>query len=644
MTLLKKIADYCEQNSQRIIWVFMVLYFIFIAVFCVIKFANYGYNALDLGIYNQVFYNSAHGNFFDFTVHPHSYLGDHFEIFIVLLLPFYLLWQSPQMLLVIQTIFLALAAWPLYLIASAKLGKKYALAIGLVFLFSPLILNANLFEFHLLTFAIFFLLWAFYFFIKDKFGWWLLFALLALTVREDVALVLIMFSLLAFLKKKSWRWKIWPVGLGLVWFLVTLKIISALNDYGQYKFFYYYQWLGASWSEAFHNIFTKPLLIFQHLFSLDNIVLIIILIVLFAGLPLKRPKFLWLGLWPLGQLLLASFPKMPVLETHYASLLIPPLFISTIYGLAKTKPVQKPIFLLILVTITIYSAFTLGPLAGAFGLAFEKPEEQSTVAIKNEQAQQIPSSAAVVATYDYLTKLSGRPEIYSLHYVFRGSKQYSPEKYVLPENVEYAAIDFSDLITYQIQYSKEGFYPSGYQRMRDLFLNNFGLVEITDTQSLWKKNHASEIKLVEFAADFAITNPQNINLDDKISFLGYSSPQMTTSGQVPLIGISFFWKPLTTVTEDYQLRIAYLDQGGKILYQRYFPLAYGLYPSSQWPPTKIIKTNQWLLLPQKYLGKITQLKINLVKLQGYLGLDNIKSAQLKITDEKIIGDPIFIEL
>ena len=82
MTLLKKIADYCEQNSQRIIWVFMVLYFIFIAVFCVIKFANYGYNALDLGIYNQVFYNSAHGNFFDFTVHPHSYLGDHFEIFI----------------------------------------------------------------------------------------------------------------------------------------------------------------------------------------------------------------------------------------------------------------------------------------------------------------------------------------------------------------------------------------------------------------------------------------------------------------------------------------------------------------------------------------------------------------------------------
>jgi uncharacterized membrane protein len=614
------------------------------AAFCVLKFADYGYNALDLGIYNQVFYNSAHGNFFDFTIHPHSYLGDHFEIFIILLLPFYLLWQSPQTLLIIQTVFLALAAWPLYLIASARLGKKYALVMGLTFLFSPLILNTNLFEFHLLALAIFFLLWAFYFFEKNKFGWWLASSVLALTIREDVALVLIMFSLLAFLEKKSWPWKIWPAGLGLAWFVITLKIISALNAYGQYKFFYYYQWLGSNWSEAFHNIFTKPLLIFQHFFSLDNIVLTIILIVLFAGLPLKRPKFLWLGLLPFIQLTLASFPKMPILETHYTSLLILPLFIGAIHGLAKTKSSQKPIFLLILATITLYSAFTLGPVGGAFGLIREKPETQSSIVLKNELVRQVPPQAKVVATYDYLTRLSGRPDVFSLHYVFRGTKQYSPEKYILPEGVEYAAIDFSDLITYQIQFSQEDFYPGGYQRVRDLLLNDFGLVQIADTQSLWKKNLKSETKLVEFATDFTIANPQNSNFDNKIAFLGYSTPKINTSGEVPLIDISFFWKSLTAPIEDYQLRIAYLDQNGKALYSRYFPLAYGLYPTSQWPQEKIIKTNQWLQLPQKYPGKIAQLKINLVKLQGYLGLDDLKSAQIKITEAGVIGDSILIKL
>jgi hypothetical protein len=283
-------------------------------------------------------------------------------------------------------------------------------------------------------------------------------------------------------------------------------------------------------------------------------------------------------------------------------------------------------------------------LAGALGLAFAKPEEQSTVAIKNEQAQQIPSRAAVVATYDYLTKLSGRPEIYSLHYVFRGTKQYSPEKYVLPENVEYAAIDFSDLMTYQIQYSQEDFYSGGYERVRDLLLNNFGLVKVTDTQSVWKKGYNSEIKLVDSAPTFDIANPQNINLGDEIAFLGYSSPQRTISGSVTLIDLSFFWKSLTTITADYQLQIAYLDRTGKILYQRYFPLAYGLYPSSQWPQNKIIKTNQWLQLPEEFQNKISQLKISLVELEGYLGLNNLKSAEIKITDKKNLGDPILIKL
>ncbi len=626
-------------------WILIALYCVLVSLLCLLKFANYGYNALDLGIYNQVFYNSAQGNFFDFTIHPHSYLGDHFEIFIVLLLPFYLLWPSPQTLLIIQTVFLALAAWPLYLIASARLGKKYALVMGLIFLFSPLILNTNLFEFHLLALAIFFLLWAFYFFEKNKFGWWLVLALLALTIREDVALVLIMFSLLAFLEKKSWPWKIWPAGLGLFWFIITLKIISALNTYGQYKFFYYYQWLGANWSEAFHNIFTKPLLIVQRFFSPDNIVLTIILIVLFAGLPLKRPKFLWLGLLPFVQLTLASFPKMPILETHYTSLLILPLFIGTIYGLAKTKQSQKPIFLLILTTITLYSAFTLGPVGGVFKFIInEKPETKLSIALKNELVQQIPSRAKVVATYDYLTRLSGRPDVFSLHYVFRGTKQYSSEKYILPEDVEYAAIDFSDLITYQIQFSRENFYRSGYQRVKDLLLNDFGLVQIADTQSLWKKNLKSKTKLVEFVTDFTIDNPQYYYFDNKIAFLGYSTPKITTSNKIPLIDISFFWKSLTTLTEDYQLRITYLDQNGKSLYSRYFPLAYGLYPTSQWPQEKIIKTNQWLALPQKYSGQAVQLKINLVRLQGYLGLDNLKSAQVKITEAEVIGESIFIKL
>ena len=257
--MIKKNLASLLQKDKLFLWLFIVLYFIFFTIICLNKYHNFGYNGLDLAILNQVFFNSAQGNLFQFSVHPGSYLGDHFELIIPLLLPLYLIFRHPLALLTLQTLILALTALPIFLIAKNVLAKPWPLVIALIWLLNPFVQNINLFEFHILPFAIFLLLFAFYFYQQNNFKAFLLFSFLSLLVREDVALVVFMFSLLSLLDKKGWKWVIWPAGLAMIWFVAAIGLVSQFTPSGSYKFLHYYSWLGSTTGEMVINFFARPI-------------------------------------------------------------------------------------------------------------------------------------------------------------------------------------------------------------------------------------------------------------------------------------------------------------------------------------------------------------------------------------------------
>ena len=641
------LSETLKEKSFPVLWVLIITYIIIFSVLGAWKYHSFGYNALDLGIYNQVFFNSTHGRLFQFTIHPHSYLGDHFEIFIFFLLPFYYIFSSPVTLLILQTIFLGLAAWPLYLIAKEKVGKSFALFFGLIFLLSAAVTNINIFEFHILAFVIFFLFWIFYFYQKKKFFLFVILALIALTIREDISLIIIMFSVLAFMEKRGLRWKIAPALLGLAWFIASLNFISSLNQYGQYKFFYYYQWLGGSLPEAFHNIITKPYIVILHLLRFENILFLVALFLLFAGLPLLRPKYLILSFFTFLQILLGSFGGLLIIETHYSAGLVVPLFLASLDGFIKIPAHKKYLLIITLIAVTIYSAITLGPLVGFSQMFIKKEPPREIINLKNQLLSQVPANAPVVTTYEFLTKLSSRQAVYSLHYVFKGTKQYSAEKYVLPQTVNYALIDSRDFLVYQSQYSKNtDLYYQGDNRIRDILKErNFGLVKVIDDYTLWQKDYSSELKLYEqLKSGEEIKNNLAVNLDNQIKFLGYSSPNIRKEDNLSILSLSLYWQALKPIEKNYQLQLEYLDQNNKVIYQKIYPLAYGLYPTSEWSDIEIIKTNQSLYLPSSLTDKISSARISLVDLESYLGLNKIKSAEIKITKNKIIGVPVIIKL
>src|SRR6202048_1806008 len=102
-------------------------YFVLYSVLSVLRHVTYHSFGPDLGIFDQVFWNTTQGRFFESTMslvqtQPHSYLADHFSPVYLLLMPAYAIIPRPETLLVIQTLFLAAGVWPLYLLARLLLG------------------------------------------------------------------------------------------------------------------------------------------------------------------------------------------------------------------------------------------------------------------------------------------------------------------------------------------------------------------------------------------------------------------------------------------------------------------------------------------------------------------------------------------
>jgi uncharacterized membrane protein len=647
-------------NNKKILWLGIAVFLVIIFGFLLYKYYNYGYNAIDLGIYNQVFFNSVQGRLFEFSIHPHLYLGDHFELFIVLLLPFYAIIQSPLTLLFLQTIFIALSAWPLYLIARTKLSRNWSLFIAFAFLLNPLVLNLSFFEFHLLPFAIFFILFAFYFYYKNKFWPYLAFLVLLILIREDVSLVVIMFGLLALLEKKQIKWIITPVLLGGFWFITIFHLTGYFNQSGDYKFLSLYGWLGSSFEEIIKNFFAKPFFVIRQIFCWNNIFFVLGLLLPLAGLPILKLKYFIPCFLIFVQLFLTKISSTIALQTHYPALIIPFLFIAAVFSLsgllrndrslAFFKSLilkQKGLFFIILFTAVIYSFFTFGPIPAALNNLFNNKLNENFIAVKNEMTQLINKDETVLSSFEFLPPLSNRQNIYSLHYVFLGKKQFSEEIYELPSQVNKLIIDFNDFIIYYLQsknmsiFKKQ--YPTGADRIKQIISEgNFGIKQITDNIALYEKNYNSDIVLIEENATASKKiNQVNASLDKNLFLLGWEKINYQSEKSNNIVPLSFYWQTQQKIINDYQLELT-LKNNKKIVYQKLYPLGYGLYPTSQWPINKKIKTNHWFLIPKKYNLKDYQLYFQVVAINGYMNLDGVRSAKMEITEKNYIGQAILI--
>lgn len=636
----------------------------FVVIFSLIgawKLWSFGYNALDLGIYRQVATNSIHGNPFGFTIHPHSYLGDHLELFFAILFPLFALVPHGLTLVVLQAFALALAVFPLSKIAERIVGKPWHLLFALGYLANPTIQNMALFEFHLLPFAIPLVSFALLAYLDRKFWRFLIFLLLALTVREDVSLAVIGLGIFALVERRSARWSVVPLVLGASWLVLAFKLTAFFSGYSQYKFLVYYGWLGSGISEMVRTALTQPWIVVQHLFSIPNIGFLLALLLPFAYLPLLKPRWLIPIVPTILQLLLVQSAGELLVEIHYPSLLIPFFVVASAAAFRSVlTPPPRGVFsklareramtTIIIVVVVLYGMVVIGPIAPALPLLAQSSAIADRVRLERAFTHTLPRGGTV-AGYETIAELADRPRLYSLHYVFLGKKQFSSEPYVLPDDASIVLLDLRDFLLYQLLYRRaERDHEGGYARIRAMLAERkFVVTSYLDRFAVLERGaeSTSAIELVTTQSPPRLQGtPSN---HEELSLLGWSTPSGFLKAATQSGGETTFTSlPLsltfTKTGRSPEIRpIEFLfKRSGKSVYRELMPLGGGVLPTSDWNMNETVTSNYRLLIPKRFAGQRLELSARVLDVDGEVSLNGVRSLILKYNRYRQLGPDISI--
>jgi uncharacterized membrane protein len=434
-------------------------YFVLYTVLSVLRHVTYHSFGPDLGLFDQIFWNTTQGRWWESTMSlaqpiPHSYFSDHFSPVYLLLLPFYAVFPHPQTLLVIQTLMLALGAVPIYLLARDKFAPGFLRLAWVVayFLFLPLAF-INLYDFHELAFAVAPVGFALYLLERRRVRWFLVSLLAVFLVKEELPLVGLGFGAYILFDKRDLKLGLGVlVGSALAFFAIVRLIIPAFGGGGYVYFTARYAQLGDSPQQILLTVLTNPRQLAATLFQAQKFKFLLGIFGPVLGLSVMSGFGILLLLPTLATLLLSNYAPQFAFTTHYTAPLIPLVLGTAILGMARLKPsLHSPVAAAVLVSSLAFSLL-LGdmPFSRHFDPHMFEAEARYTAFVHN--LDRIPPDASVAAENNLTPHLSHRRFIYDLEY--EGAK-----------NAEYLALDFAALgrSTAALQRQIAGYESKGYR-------------------------------------------------------------------------------------------------------------------------------------------------------------------------------------
>ena len=511
--MLKLIKNY---RYKIILWLFILAYTIYFSYFTILRYKTLYASYYDLGIMHQTVYNTFisiktgdWSRFLELTnplgSNQIKRMAIHNDILLALLAPFYFLHSGPETLLVIQAAIIALGALAIFKIANLILQKnKYAALLALIFslayLLYPPLERANIFDFHAVVLATTFLLFMFYFWLVKKYLFSLIFFVLSLFSKEQVALTTLMFGLYAFLNchcerlkgakqsqlkglkgllrpppwrgprnDREWFFSFLIVILSIFWFIFSVFYLIPLSRGGNHFAVSRYSDFGDSPLRIILGIFTNPDSIFKYVFRTDSLNYLKNLLGPIGYLSLLSPIQLLITLPEFAINLLSKNPNMRNIIYHYTAVITPFVFISAIYGANKLANIKRTyqnskIIGIILLIVSITFAYYKGPLPFAKEKnihPFKYPQKEAKDAFfwsKTLQDEQLKISTTgqlspFFTSRRYFYTFSARYRLAD-YVVVRLNEIYNyPEKKELIPVYERLKVDYN----YELIYQRENF-------------------------------------------------------------------------------------------------------------------------------------------------------------------------------------------
>jgi uncharacterized membrane protein len=493
-------------RSNWILYLVISAYIIAMSTFTIMKNNALMTSGFDLGIFNQAFSTTLfdHKLFYetgDLSFNPGgSFFGVHFAPILFLLLPFYAIYPSVEILLVIQTVILAVGAFPVYWMSRDKLGKEAGLMISALYLVYPPLLLLNLNDFHLEAFASTFFLFSVYYLEKEewmKSSALIILAMLTTEFAPIIGVFVALYGLLLWSKKKFKDKKAAQKYIALTALVSVLIFVLAFKAKESFN---------ASTSplpSPFHYILSDPAgmlnVIFDEVTWPAKMFYLINFLAPLASLPVLVPEPLIMALpW-----IFASFSSTYSLHYsiyfQYTGFVIPFVFVALPKAIERLHLQNARRILYVILLCTIIFMLYL-PVGQGSPWNYKLPTTNERTELMQEILPLIPPGASVLTQNDIFPHVSNRLEAY----------MYLPNSTNV--SIDYILIDVaSEFYSWQqLDIFGQRVPPSNYTE-EVLRNGTFGIVASAKSTLLLKRGYTGEpVLFVPYVSSF---NYKNLTLD-----------------------------------------------------------------------------------------------------------------------------------
>jgi len=384
--------------------------------------------AYDLGIAANTFWNSTHGDLFASSMAPSgNHLAFHTSFIFLPAFPIYALLPFTETLLVLQSIALALAALPLYLVGRRMLHSgQAALVICAIYLLHPAVAGANFYDFHELAFAPVLVFSAWLFFELDRpIAYWLAIVLL-LSVKEDMALVVLLIGLVVCLSgRRRLGLVTMAAGAGAYVVLQHLVIPHVAGEFHSYSW-YFADMIpdGGGPSALPATVIANPLFSLKFALSPEKVLYSLQMLAPLGFLCLGTTRGVVLLGYGLFASLLASRPPLYQLGFQYSLTTIACGAIGAVIMLAKMSPQPRSRALVFAAAMSLITCFHYGMvyprhnLTGGFRTVDFRYTDQQRERYREvtELVSMIPRDASVTASEMLVPHVAQRRHVETTRY------------------------------------------------------------------------------------------------------------------------------------------------------------------------------------------------------------------------------------
>lgn len=609
--------------------VFLVLVGTYVFVFSYLsamRHVSFNTGGFDVGVFDQAIWNSLRGRLLEVSIVPDTpnLLGQRFSPILLAFVPLYAVWSDPIVLLVVQTLALAIGAFPIYWLARERVERALALVIVLAYFLSPALEHVDLYEFHEVALVTPLFAFAGYFLLRGLDKAFIVCLGLAVLTKDEIAFSLIAFgAFILLVQRRKWL-GLALASMGAVWAVAVLQYVIPFFRGTEFGTGYYYfgngmgagrgryDYLGGSLFEILGTAFTRPDILLPHILVLGKLEYLLHLFVPLAFLPLVGAELAGLALPTLGFSLLSSFPFQYSIDSHYAAPLLPFLFFASILGLQRilrwrtrdariNGPARTWALVVLVLSASSISYYLHSP--GPFARQFD-PSQYAVTAHTMAGYQfmrSIPRDGTLVAQKELTPHLTERRRIYE----FPFAPDYRQADYLLIDTTHFGYGIFRN--------SWNEWLNSGY----------FQTVREQDGYVLAQRKPPQ--------------NPIQIRYADRMTLLGYTIVYTDGLRGGQKLQLAVEWRANQDLRERYVVQAYLIDEGGHLWARDEQEPDGGTFPTTRWIAGQLVGDQYTFALPSVMPPGHYQITLGVYDPQKNQNLNAVNGIGQPIGDEPSIA-------